>query len=324
MIRNLNSKNILLAVLLILTVAVVMLLRNRSPFGRDQTSFSANAAVEITRIELSSDTAVLSLDRKGEKWFVNGMYEARSSEVSFITHIVTGMKIKSPVSPVLFDELVIQQNIRPVRIRVFENRKLLSSFLVYKTNSNIYGNIMKVRERAKPFIVHLPGFEGDIGSVFTTAELFWLPFTLFRFLPSEIASVDFENIADPQASFKIERSNGSFSLYGYGNLTQGWDSARVRRYISYFTLVPFENWALDIDEEERKKIIAGEPLCNITFAETKGGKIKLTLWEKKDPETGMKDTDRLWGKTDNREELFILRYFDIDPLLKKISYFFPE
>ena len=37
-----------------------------------------------------------------------------------------------------------------------------------------------------------------------------------------------------------------------------------------------------------------------------------------------KDSDRLLGKTNERDELFIMRYFDIDPMIKKRSYFFPE
>jgi hypothetical protein len=37
-----------------------------------------------------------------------------------------------------------------------------------------------------------------------------------------------------------------------------------------------------------------------------------------------KDSDRLIGKMEERDELFIMRYFDIDPLLKKRSYFFPQ
>ena len=36
------------------------------------------------------------------------------------------------------------------------------------------------------------------------------------------------------------------------------------------------------------------------------------------------DSDRLLGKTDESNELFIMRYFDIDPLIKKRSYFFPQ
>ena len=35
------------------------------------------------------------------------------------------------------------------------------------------------------------------------------------------------------------------------------------------------------------------------------------------------DSDRLLGKTEEQDELFIMRYFDIDPLIKKRSYFFP-
>ena len=29
------------------------------------------------------------------------------------------------------------------------------------------------------------------------------------------------------------------------------------------------------------------------------------------------DTDRLWAKTDDRDEIFIIRYFDIDPIAEK-------
>ncbi len=32
----------------------------------------------------------------------------------------------------------------------------------------------------------------------------------------------------------------------------------------------------------------------------------------------------LLGKTDEKDDLFVMRYFDIDPLIKKRSYFFPQ
>jgi hypothetical protein len=36
------------------------------------------------------------------------------------------------------------------------------------------------------------------------------------------------------------------------------------------------------------------------------------------------DTDRAYGQIDKMEELIIVRYFDIDPVLKRRSYFFRE
>jgi hypothetical protein len=67
------------------------------------------------------------------------------------------------------------------------------------------------------------------------------------------------------------------------------------------------------------------PLYRITVLSSAGERKILTLWERSVSEEGAdkKDTDRLWGKTDGNDELFILRYTDIDPLLKKRSYFFP-
>ena len=82
---------------------------------------------------------------------------------------------------------ISDKGIEPVKVKVYEKRKLIKSFLVYKTPSNSYGNIMKIREGSKPFIVYVPGYEGDIGSAFTLNELFWQPYTVFNLLPSEIA-----------------------------------------------------------------------------------------------------------------------------------------
>ncbi len=112
---------------------------------------------------------------------------------------------------------------------------------MYRTTSNRYGNIMKIRERSKPFIVHFPGYEGDIGSIFNPAEHFWQPFIIFNLLPSEISSVTLVNNSDPSSSFKIKASGNSYQLSDLKDNLTGWDSSRVKRYISYYTLVPFES-----------------------------------------------------------------------------------
>lgn len=303
---------------------MVLLFRSRTPFGKEQTSFASAPKKEMTRIELSGEGKKLSLEKEGDVWMVNRRNEARRSAIAFIERILTEIKIKSPVSPELFQQEVVIEKIDPVKVRVFENNKLLASFLVYKTGSNIYGNIMKIKEKSKPFVVYVPGYEGDIGSGFTVNELFWLPYTVFNLLPSEILSVTFENIADQSSSFTINGKNNVYTLSDGNTSLAGWDSSRVRRYISYFTLLPFESWALDLSQTEADSIKSTGPLCRIKVNKSDGTGILLTLWEKTNSKTGGKDSDRLWGKTDSRDELFILRYFDIDPLLKKRSYFYTQ
>ena len=315
-------RNILLAVVLLLLLVLVFIFKGRSPFGKRESFFASVPDKQITRIELSQDMEDLVLALDEDIWLVNGKQEARKGPVMFILRILTEMKIKSPVSPELFESEIISKQIQPVWVKVYESRRLLRSFSVYKTTSNRYGNIMRMKERTRPFIVHVPGYETDIGSVFIPRELYWLPYTVFNVLPSEISAVTLENIADPASSFTIANTGNKYRLSDMKDFLSGWDSSRVMRYVSYFTMVPFESWAFDISESEKIRLSSASPVFRISLRKSDGGEVILSLWEKF--QDGKKDPDRLWGKTDDREEFFIIRYFDIDPLLKKISYFYPE
>ena len=322
------NKIVIRSVLLSIAIGLFLLIlfKSRSPFGKSNSSFASEPQKEITKIEFSEGRRRLFLEKEGENWLINGKIETRKNGILFIIRVLQEIKIKSPVSAELFESEITGKSIVPVRVKVYEKRKLLKTFLVYKTRSNIYGNIMKTNEGSKPFIVYIPGYEGDIGSGFTLNELFWQPYTVFNLLPSEIASVNFENLSDTAYSFSIVNKNNHYLISGMTRELTGWDSTLVIRYLSYFSWIPFESWVFEIGEKEQKMIESQKPLYRITVNTTGDRKISLTLWERVTGENGTKtkDSDRLFGKTQNRNELFIMRYFDIDPLLKKRSYFFPE
>ncbi len=302
-----------------------ILFRNRAPFGKLNSSFASDPGEEITRIEFSESGKKLTLEKKNDGWMINGKTEARKSAVLFIVRILKEMKIKSPVSPEMYESEIKGKNIVPVKVKVFEKNRLLKSFLVFRTRSNVYGNIMKIKGSSKPFIVYVPGYEGDIGSGFTSNDLFWQSYTVFNLLPSEITSVSFENLSDTASSFTIINSHHHYFLSGAGNNAR-YDSSLVYRYISYFAWVPFESWAFDIGETDARLIEAQPPLYRITVITSSGSKKILTLWGMTTGKNGAKtaDSDRVLGKTDENDGLFVMRYFDIDPLIKKRSYFFPQ
>jgi hypothetical protein len=320
-----SRKYIRFSVIIIpLLILLIYLLGERSPFGGD-TSFAAEPKDEITRIEFGNNKDKLTLEKKGETWFVNKNLETRKSSILFILKTLTEMKVKSPVTIELFSKEIVEKGIDPLKVRVYEKKKLIKSFLVYKTGSNKYGNIMKLRENSRPFIVYIPGNEVEIGPAFTMNELFWQPYTLFSFLPSDIYSVTVENIADTSSSFMIKNENGRTRLFNGTQELSGWDSSRIIRYLSYFAHVPFESWALTLSSDEKRSIEMTELLCRIIVVTTRGARKVVSLWQRTvDGENGIKiDTDRLWGNTEGSPELFVIRYIDIDPLLKKLSYFYP-
>jgi hypothetical protein len=318
------TRNILLSALLILLLVVVIVTKGRSPFGKGESLFATGPGNEATRIEFSQEGMKLVLEKQAEGWTVNRKHEARKSGINFLLHILTEIKIKSPLSRELFKSEITDKNIAPVKVKVFEKNRLIRSFLVFKTGTNKYGNIMKRSERSKPFILYIPGFEGDIGSAFTLNELYWQPYTVFNLLPSEISEITLENVTDPASSFSITNKRNLYTLSDTRSLLAGWDTSQVRRYLSYFTWIPFEKWALELTSEESRVIESGDPLFRLTVKRTDGAETMLTLWERTIDKSGNKDSDRLWAKTGDKDGLFVIRYFDIDPLLKKRSYFFTQ
>ena len=314
-------RNTIISGVLIVILIIVILLRDRSPYGKKQSYFAAVPKKEITAIEMTQGDRKLILSKKEDEWEVGAKVETRKNEILFLLRILTEMEIKSPVSPDLFEKEITGSGIEPVKVRVFEGKRVLNSFIVYKTASNVYGNIMKKKPRTLPFIVYMSGYEGDIGSQFNTNDYYWQPYNIFNLLPSEISSVTLENYSEPSSSFTIKMSEGMFTLVDSVKCSAGWDTARVKRYISYFTWVPFEDRVTDDIED---MVIEDDPFFRIKVSKTNGGETVMTLWERYDPDTGDKDSDRLWGKTNERDEILILRYFDIDPILKKVSYFCRE
>ena len=265
---------------IILGAFLIFLLRGRTPFGSGNTSFAVDPEAKISRIDFFQGDKKISLEKSGEKWLVNKKDEARKSAVLFILRTLREIKIKSPVSNEIFDNEIIKKQIDPVKVNIYEKRKPVKSFYVYKTGSNIYGNIMKMRVSSKPYIVYVPGYEDNIGTGFIVNELFWEPYMVFNLLPSQISSVRLENIQDSSSSFIISCSKKEFLLSDLKKDISGWDTSKVKRYMTYYTAIPFESWAFDLSDNEKNSIESGMPLYRITVKQSDGKEIILTVWEK--------------------------------------------
>ncbi len=305
-----------LATIAVSLALLYFLFRDHIPFGKSNTEFAVSSGTVITRIDLISGRNKVILRQKGDTWTVNNDSEARKSAVFFILKALKELKIKSPVTAGVFRSEVIDRKTEPVRVVAYHNRRPVKSFYVYRTSSNLYGNIMKVKSGSKPYIVYIPGYEDNIGSFFIAQEDFWVPFTAFKILPSEIESIELQNIKEPGESFRLIRGGNRFMIEGIES-----DSAKVMRYVSYFTSVSFESWADPVGDGQ-KKVEDTEPLYRIKVKQKVSGEEVLTVWERRSQSDSLKtDTDRVWAEKNNGKGLFVMRYFDLDPLIKKRSYF---
>ena len=184
---------------------------------------------------------------------------------------------------------------------------------------------MKRSLKSKPFFVSLPGYESDPGSHFIADEKFWMPYNIFNLEPDAIESIDLRFKDPDMDDVSIRMEGDDKGVYINGDSLEGVDNESVRRYISYFTFVPFENWAFDLDPEIRSEMLASDP--EIVLELNMDGKvIDARFWSKynETAEGLTPDTDRLYGTLNNGKDFFVVRYFDLDPLIKTADYFISD
>lgn len=320
-----SRKQILLFTILLILLAIAAIIAgSRGSFSRRSVSFAVEEEREITRIVMSREgEESIILERNGTDWILNGKENARTSAVNLLLRTVRRMEIKSPVSEEMFEREIMDNDIEPVEVKVWSGRRLLTSFLLYSTKSNSYGNIMKRGKRSPAFILSVPGYRWHIGSHFNMDERYWLPFNIFSLNPVDIQSVELLYRDNPDDSFLITNpyiSTGDMPDHLYW--VENPDTTTLQRYFSYFIWVPMESYILDMPQEEVQSVTESPPFVTITVTSVDGSKEELLLWERSLPgEEGTVDTYRVLGMTAERQQLFVARYYDLDPVLRKRSYF---
>ena len=308
--------------LLILAAGAVFIIRS---FINQVPDFAVKNEEAINRVELNSDKGSIRLERKNEIWILNGNGEARLDAVRALLKTLTNIEIKSPVKKESVEKIRSSDNIETVEVRISGPLKQLKKYTVYKVSSNAYGNIMTKGKKGSSYITNLPGYPGDIGIFYTTQINYWKPHILFDYKIGDIFSVEFINIDDPNNSFLISRNeSGSFILEDYnGEVLKNADPGKITRYISYFHNIGFEKFVEQESGALSNKTMQSQVLYTIRV-KNKLGDIKEVKIYPVVQEDGLGDIDKnyTYASISSENELVLVKYFALDPVLKKLDYFF--
>lgn len=286
--------------------------------GANGGTFKIKSGEKVTRVVIQKADSKVTLEMKKGEWLVNGKENARRAAISFLLSTLEGMEPESSVSQQTLESLKSKSTGKPVSVKIYSGVRKIRSFMVYHYNDVNYSSIIMKHHGSKPYLVYLPGYDFDPGIVFTAEADYWRPFTIFETMPSAIKEMNMTYTADRSASFSIICESGKTLLEGNGSF----DTVAVKRYLSYFVNVPFESLVTGLEPGEEKSLTASEPYFSISLTTVTGRTNVLKGWKRMSQANGTRipDTDRLWGRLDDGR-LFVMRYLDIDPLLKKRSYF---
>ena len=124
----------------------------------------------------------------------------------------------------------------------------------------------------------------------------------------------------------LQDSTGSVRLHSLpaDNPVENLDSSRVLRYLSYFSSLRFERWVSEEDSINLNEVFASQPVYELSIKDKSGSVLNLKTYpilretEKIKQEI---DLNRIYGRMNNEPELVVIKYIDIDPVLKVRSNF---
>ena len=105
---------------------------------------------------------------------------------------------------------------------------------------------------------------------------------------------------------------------------QNIDTARVYRYLSYFINLRFERWVYDSDSVNVHAVLSTQPRHELTIQEHSGRRTTIRTYPIiREMKTGEAETDldRIYVNRNDEKDLVIVKYVDIDPVLKERNYF---
>ncbi len=305
-------------------VAVYLFLGRRSgTYTPDKDEFAVVDTGRIEWVNVSTREEEVNLLRTGYGWQVNGN-PAKKESILGLYVLLTRIEVEAPVSKSLEDRIQggLEQLSTRVRIGIADGGE--KAYRVYYDNQSS-STFMRLEGSDVAFRVRIRGYrQTNLAELFHSDQRFWRDNVIFHHLPGDIQSVSLKNNTDPDRSFHLSRNEvGDFHVAS-GMIPDSWEPAArksITQYLGYFIDVRFEAF---LDPELDTLQHAGQPDRILTLDLLDGERILLELFQVYrigDNGTKFSDMDNLYARIGRGDEWIIVKYIQIDPLLKEFEYF---
>ena len=297
--------------------------RRSGTYAPSKHEFAVMDTGRVESVLISAAERRVSLFRTGGSWQVNGM-PARKESIRGMQVLISRLEVEAPVSG-SHDKRIrtgLEEEGTEVRIGIKDGRA--KSYRVFF--DSLSGSTFMMLEGSDiPFRVRVRGYrKTNLAELFATDPGYWRDNVIFYHLPKDIRSVFVRDNTNAGKSFHLARNEeGAFEV-APGIVPGSWTPVReerVRQYLGYFNNVRFDSF-LDPSADTLQHF--EDPDIILTLELMDGERTTLQLFPVyRINEMGDRqpEYDRLYARIDRGEEWVVLKYMEIDPLLKEFDYF---
>jgi len=282
-----NRTLLLVVLFLVLGGTAWYLLSNKDKQKGTHTSWDMDFAVknpeEIGKIFIADrEGRTATLELKGKVWYYNGKYPARPTAVQTLLETISKVNVLNIPPHGAVPNMVKELAAVGIKVEIYDRAgKNLKTYYIGGVTDGERGTVLMMDGAEQPYVVHIPGFIGQIRMRFFLGDDEWRDRAVFRENPEEIQSVSVEYPQRKSESFKLEKTGeATYEVEPFYNTTPKMTTPR-RKGVAEAYLVQFESLiseAFETGNPLRDSVQALVPFAILTLKKTDGMEKKVRFW----------------------------------------------
>ncbi len=155
------------------------------------------------------------LTREKSGWKVNGKYFVRRDAIQLLLAGIHDVRVNRPVSIKEHNNVVMEMASQAKKVEIFTNEnEPIKTYYVGGVVKDYEGNFFLMDGSSQPYVVEIPGFNGEVSVRYILAERDWRSRNLTHLIPAEIKKVSVQYFDERKSeSYSIEAKNlNEFSI----------------------------------------------------------------------------------------------------------------
>ncbi|MGZ4054777.1 MAG: hypothetical protein ACXVPY_04505 [Bacteroidia bacterium] len=312
----------------------------KSTLNAEMRNFAVADTASITKIFLADkEGRTITLERHPEgNWTVNQKYAVRMDALQTLLETIKRVDVKEPVGKKAQDNVIKRLAAKAVKCEIYQNDVLTKAYYVGTETQDNTGTFMikidpeTMKTAEKPFVTYIPGFEGYLTTRYFTEEQGWRDRTVFKYNPLDIKSVKMETPLSPEKGYElIVKGNNDYQVNSLADNKplEGIDPIAVKQYLSYFQILSFESFEVDLNQKQIDSVLKCQPINIITVTDNKGNTNKVKFYARA-PKKGALDVtgkplqfdpERMDALMNNGKDFVMLQYFTFGKVMPPATYF---
>lgn len=320
-----NNRYYIIIIIGLIIIALIIFINDRNgTLKTEYSAFSVKDTSLITEIIIKRNKSALILRRTNRKWTVNNNNDINKFAINKLLNCLVNLNISSVVSANEKKEILNHMKDSAIEVCITSNTHNVKKFKLIDSPELNGETIALLYGEEEPYIVHYSGFEKPLSYIFTTNIFVWRDRSVFRYTPQEIISLQIDYFQNKESSFRINFDDSKLSLYPQNSdIKSKVAQNKLINYLMNFKDIPF-HWIVP----ERIKFIHDSlenvtPFCSIQIKDIDNKVNKVSLYRIQSSRTASFDLNKMYAQFQDDSIPVIIKYVDIDPILKEYSDFLP-